>query len=83
MGTLVIYLVKLYRLVISPVLPRCCRYYPSCSLYMIRAVEMNGVLFGTLQGVGRILRCNPLYPGGVDFPKNIRRKVWRWSREHY
>ncbi len=48
---------------------------------MIEAVLLNGSIIGLLQGAARILRCSPLFSGGVDFPKNIRRKVWKWSRE--
>ncbi|NIO15431.1 MAG: membrane protein insertion efficiency factor YidD [Deltaproteobacteria bacterium] len=82
-GRAIIGAVRAYRRILSPMLPRCCRYYPTCSEYMIEAVLLNGSIIGLLQGVARILRCSPLFPGGVDFPKNIRRKVWKWSRERY
>jgi putative component of membrane protein insertase Oxa1/YidC/SpoIIIJ protein YidD len=49
---------------------------------MIQCVALNGPLFGLFQGVVRILKCNPLFPGGVDFPEKKRTKVWKWSREH-
>ncbi|MCX7989472.1 MAG: membrane protein insertion efficiency factor YidD, partial [Aquificaceae bacterium] len=44
------------------------RYYPSCSNYALMAVEKYGVLRGTLKALWRILRCNPLSKGGVDYP---------------
>lgn len=45
--------------------PRC-RFYPTCSNYAIEAVERFGVLKGGYLSLKRILRCNPLFKGGVD-----------------
>lgn len=55
-----------YQRFISPLFPSCCRYYPSCSAYAKEAVRRFGVLKGGYLAIGRILRCNPLFPGGVD-----------------
>jgi putative membrane protein insertion efficiency factor len=82
LGKSVITAVKIYRSILSPFLPRCCRYHPTCSAYMIKAVEINGSTLGLIQGICRILRCNPLFPGGGDYPEKIRGKVGKWSREH-
>lgn len=43
-----------------------CRYYPSCSEYMARAIEKHGCLVGIAKGIWRIVRCNPFAKGGVD-----------------
>ena len=43
-----------------------CRFYPTCSQYAIEAIEIHGVLKGTILAVLRLLRCNPLFPGGYD-----------------
>ncbi len=43
-----------------------CIFYPSCSQYMIDAIEKKGLLIGITKGVYRILRCNPFNKGGVD-----------------
>ncbi|NET50288.1 MAG: membrane protein insertion efficiency factor YidD, partial [Merismopedia sp. SIO2A8] len=59
-------LVKLYRRGISPLFPPVCRYYPTCSQYMIEAIEHHGVLRGGRLGVCRLLRCHPFHPGGYD-----------------
>lgn len=59
-------LVKLYQSLISPLLPPTCRYYPTCSTYMIDAIKMYGAFLGIIMGVARILRCNPFVKGGVD-----------------
>ena len=61
-----IWLVRAYQLVISPMTPPSCRFYPSCSAYAITALERFGPLKGTWLTVRRLLRCHPWNPGGVD-----------------
>ena len=61
-------LVRLYQIVLSPLLGRHCRFHPSCSNYFIQAVEKYGPLKGSLRGLWRICRCNPFNPGGEDPP---------------
>lgn len=55
-----------YSRLISPALPRRCRYEPTCSAYAIEAVRRFGVLRGTLLAAWRLLRCNPFSDGGYD-----------------
>lgn len=62
----VILLVRLYQLALSPILGGQCRFVPTCSRYFIEAVEKRGALRGTLMGLWRILRCQPLSKGGYD-----------------
>ena len=57
-----------YRRVISPLYGEVCRYYPSCSLYTMRAIANNGALWGIGLGLVRIVRCNPFAKGGIDDP---------------
>lgn len=57
-----------YRRVISPLYGEVCRYYPSCSLYTVRAIANNGALWGIGLGLVRIVRCNPFAKGGIDDP---------------
>lgn len=59
-------LVRTYQGILSPLIGRRCRFLPTCSNYFIEAVEKRGVLVGTLKGVWRICRCNPLTKGGYD-----------------
>ena len=66
MKRIVMGMLKLYQLTISPLLGPCCRFYPSCSNYMIGAIETHGVCRGIWLGVKRLLKCHPLHPGGVD-----------------
>lgn len=55
-----------YKRFISPLLPASCRYYPTCSTYMIDAVRKHGALLGFVMGCARILRCHPFVKGGYD-----------------
>ena len=48
--------------------PRFCKFSPSCSAYMILAIEKYGSVKGLFKGITRILRCNPFSNGGVDYP---------------
>ncbi|MBJ8326081.1 membrane protein insertion efficiency factor YidD [Streptococcus pacificus] len=65
MKKLLILLVRGYQKLISPLFPPSCRYQPTCSHYMITAIEKHG-LKGVLMGIARILRCNPFVEGGKD-----------------
>jgi putative membrane protein insertion efficiency factor len=57
-----------YRLVIGPLLPKVCRFEPSCSEYFLLAVHKHGPVKGSCMGVWRICRCNPFSLGGYDPP---------------
>jgi len=66
MKHVLIALLKVYRLVVSPLYGNVCRYYPSCSAYALRAVEVHGAVRGTWLAGRRLLRCHPWTPGGYD-----------------
>lgn len=67
-----ILLIRGYQRFISPLFPPSCRYYPSCSSYMLEALKVHGVFKGLLMGIARVLRCNPLFKGGIDYvPENF------------
>ncbi len=55
-----------YQRYLSPLLPPMCRYEPTCSRYTLEAVQRYGLVRGCWLGLKRILRCNPLFPGGHD-----------------
>ena len=59
-------LVRIYKVALSPLLPSVCRYEPSCSTYMIQALETHGLLKGLWLGTYRILSCNPWGGSGYD-----------------
>ncbi|MBC7789809.1 MAG: membrane protein insertion efficiency factor YidD [Anaerolineae bacterium] len=58
--------VRGYQMVLSPLLPASCRYYPSCSAYAVEALEKHGASKGSWLAVKRIGRCHPFRPGGFD-----------------
>jgi putative membrane protein insertion efficiency factor len=57
---------RLYKRVISPLLPPACRFVPTCSEYAARAIEKHGPVRGVRLAVGRFVRCAPWHPGGLD-----------------
>jgi len=63
---LMIGMIRWYQRDVSPHLGSCCKYAPSCSEYMIGAIERFGPLHGVFLGMWRILRCNPFSKGGYD-----------------
>jgi uncharacterized protein len=58
--------ITVYQRVISPALPRRCKYEPTCSAYTVQAVREYGILRGLVLASWRLLRCNPLSHGGFD-----------------
>jgi putative membrane protein insertion efficiency factor len=58
--------VTLYQRLISPALPRRCKYEPTCSRYAVQAVGEYGILRGLVLATWRLLRCNPWSHGGYD-----------------
>lgn len=67
MKKILVGLVRLYQRFISPLLPPSCRYYPTCSNYMLKAIQVHGVFKGVTMGIARILRCHPFARGGLDY----------------
>jgi hypothetical protein len=65
---LVLLPVRFYQLIIGPLLPKMCPFYPSCSNYFIEAVTKHGPIRGSLKGIWRICRCHPWSQGGYDPP---------------
>jgi putative membrane protein insertion efficiency factor len=66
MSALVIGALRIYKRWLSPLLPSVCRFEPTCSVYMMQAVEKYGVCRGVAKGVRRIFRCHPFHQGGLD-----------------
>jgi uncharacterized protein len=58
--------IRAYQRLLSPALPRRCKYYPTCSAYAVQAIETYGILRGAILAVWRLLRCNPFSRGGYD-----------------
>ena len=66
LNTMLIGLVLVYRHCISPLKPRSCRFYPTCSAYTLEALRKYGPFKGSDLGIRRILRCHPFHQGGYD-----------------
>lgn len=66
-GRGLVFLVRGYQRFISPLTQPSCRYYPSCSSYMIKAIKVHGAFKGSLMGISRILRCHPFAKAGLDY----------------
>ncbi|HHY83284.1 MAG TPA: membrane protein insertion efficiency factor YidD [Clostridiales bacterium] len=66
MKDILIKIIVFYQKKISPLFPPHCRFYPTCSQYSKQAIEKYGSIKGLYLSVRRILKCNPLHPGGYD-----------------
>ena len=61
-----IFPIRVYQKLISPLLGPTCRYEPSCSHYMIQAIQEWGMIKGIYLGIKRIGRCHPWAGSGYD-----------------
>ncbi|HRH34457.1 MAG TPA: membrane protein insertion efficiency factor YidD [Catalimonadaceae bacterium] len=66
MKIILIWIIRFYQGAISPLLPGGCRYSPTCSQYMIEAIQKHGPLKGVWLGTKRIGRCHPWGGNGYD-----------------
>lgn len=66
MKGIILLFIRSYQKYFSPLFPRSCRFYPTCSEYVFKAVQQFGVKKGLVLGLKRIIRCNPFNNGGYD-----------------
>ncbi len=66
LNKLAISILKIYKGLISPLLPPVCRFSPSCSEYAMESYRIHSFAKATFLTITRILRCNPLFKGGLD-----------------
>ena len=72
MKTLLLILLRAYKLGISPYLGQNCRFYPSCSDYAAEAIRRHGAVSGGALAAKRLCKCHPWHPGGLDpVPANL------------
>jgi len=65
---LILFLIRAYQVLLSPLLGPSCRFEPSCSRYTMTCVETHGAVRGSWLGLRRLARCHPFHPGGFDPP---------------
>ena len=66
MSRIAVCIIRGYQLTLGNVLPRVCRFEPTCSTYAIEALREHGFLKGMMLSAWRLLRCNPFFAGGLD-----------------
>ena len=66
MAHLLIWLIKMYQILLSPFFGQQCRFSPTCSQYALDAINKHGALRGAYYAIRRLLRCHPWHPGGFD-----------------
>ena len=63
---ILVFLIRGYQTLLSPLFPPSCRYYPTCSSYSMEAIQKYGPIKGSWMGAKRIARCHPWHEGGYD-----------------
>ena len=63
---IIIFFIRAYQFMLSPFFSNTCRFYPTCSNYMITAIERHGIIKGFWLGLKRISKCHPFHEGGID-----------------
>ncbi|MBM3760584.1 MAG: membrane protein insertion efficiency factor YidD [Acidobacteria bacterium] len=66
MRSILIAILKIYKRVLSPMLPSACRFHPTCSVYAMEAIDRHGAMRGTGMAICRICKCHPFHAGGFD-----------------
>lgn len=66
MKTVLVFLVRIYQRVLSPLKPPCCRFDPTCSNYAVEALRRHGAWRGSWLTLRRVLRCHPFVEPGHD-----------------
>ncbi|RDU64839.1 membrane protein insertion efficiency factor YidD [Helicobacter sp. MIT 14-3879] len=61
--------IKFYKKYISPLIPPSCRFYPTCSEYAMYCFRYNNIIIASFKSIIRILKCNQLFSGGIEYPK--------------
>lgn len=83
MKKLILLLITFYQKVISPIKPKKCRFYPTCSAYTYEAVSRFGAIKGLYLGFRRIIRCNPFNEGGIDYvPEKFQFYISRQDKDN-
>lgn len=81
---ILISLIKFYTYLISPLLGKNCRFYPTCSAYMVQAIEAHGVFKGLWYGTRRLLKCHPYHKGDMidPIPRTKEARTEHCAKDH-
>lgn len=63
-----VFFIKSYQYLLSPLLGQHCRFYPTCSNYGLDVLKKYGTIRGTIKIVCRLCKCHPFHAGGIDLP---------------
>lgn len=63
---IIINILKIYKYFLSPFLPQSCRFFPTCSVYSMEAIQKYGIFKGCYLAIRRLIKCHPFHPGGYD-----------------
>lgn len=75
-STFLIYLIRLYQIIVSPMLGTNCRFHPTCSAYALQAIKDFGAMRGLFYGIRRLIKCHPFGSAGYDpVPSSSREDV--------
>ena len=76
MKNILIFIIKIYKRLISPYLGNSCRYLPTCSDYFIESLEEYGIFKGSIKGMKRVLTCHPIkiLGGGDGYDPVLKKK---------
>lgn len=80
MQKLLLKLILVYKHFISPLLPKCCRFYPTCSQYAYEAIKNKGAARGFLYALVRLFKCHPFHAGGYDPVDSADKSVYKIVR---
>lgn len=81
MVNVLLWIIKLYRSLLSPFFPMSCRFNPTCSEYAIESIKKQGVVIGLFLTLKRLLRCHPFHEGGDDpVPSRKKYKISIWRK---
>ncbi|MEO0089396.1 MAG: membrane protein insertion efficiency factor YidD [candidate division WOR-3 bacterium] len=79
LNRILIFFIRIYQKIISPLYGKVCRFYPNCSEYAILCLNRYPIYFAIVLIILRIIRCQPLFAGGYDPPEKMAEKL-KWKR---
>ena len=72
---IIFFMIRCYKLFVSPFLGNNCRYFPTCSEYLYEAINKKGIIKGLYLGLKRLIKCNPWGGCGYDPVERKRKKI--------